>query len=246
MRSARDEPWHALYRRPEPQGHGWRAPTTGLSAEVVTGGKPNPDTVGPVSRRRSLLVLTLTIVAAAFATRAAFAAEPGSERQTLLTYALAGVLVLGTFASGGRPPAHRRGRRPVAGPALTAFALFLLFVVAGWLVSWLGPVDRAVEAVVRHGRAGPAWEVALGATVAGAAEEAFYRGALWERVRLPLVTTALAHMATTLPAGNVALTLAAGVLGIVVGFSRRASGGWWAPAVTHVVWMLLVLAWLPV
>lgn len=190
-------------------------------------------------------MLTLTLVAAAFVTRAAFAAEPGSGRQTLATYVLAGVLVLGAYASGGWPPAHRRGRRPVVGPALTALLVFVVFAVGAWLVSWVGPVDRAVEAVVRHGRAGPAWEVALGATVAGAAEEVLYRGALWERVRLPLVTTALAHMATTLLAGNVALTLAAGVLGLVVGLSRRATGGWWAPAVTHVVWTLLVLAWLP-
>lgn len=197
-------------------------------------------------QRRNLPVLVLTLVAVAWLTRETFDAVPGSSRQSTLTYVLAAVLLAGAYVSGGTwPVAHRRGKHPVVGPALTAVLLFVAFVVMGWLSSWIGPVDRGVAAVVRHARAGSAWEVALGAVAAGVAEEVFYRGALFERVRLPVLTVTLAHMATTLPAGNVALTLAAGVLGIVLGLSRRASGGWWAPAVTHSVWGLLVAAWLP-
>ena len=198
-----------------------------------------------MSRRRSLLVLAVTVVVAAYVTGRAFAAAPGSARQTTLTYALAAVLLAGAYVSGGWPRAHRHGRRPVVGPVLTGVLLFVAFAFFGWVASVIGPVDRAVDAVVRHARAGPFWEVALGATVAGLAEEVFYRGAVFERVRLPILTATLVHMVTTLPAGNVALTLAAAVLGVVLGLSRRTSGGWWAPAVTHVAWSLMIVLWLP-
>ena len=185
------------------------------------------------------------MVIVAWLTREAFDAAPGSDRQTTLTYVLAGTLLLGTLASGGWPPAHRRGRHPVVGPALTGLLLFVAFAVLGFLSSWIPAIDNGAEELVRHARAGAGWEIVLGATAAGVSEEAFYRGALFERLRLPIWTTAWAHALTTLLAGNAALTLAALWLGIVLGISRRTSGGWWAPAVTHVVWVLLVVAWLP-
>jgi membrane protease YdiL (CAAX protease family) len=200
-----------------------------------------------VTRRRSLPVLLLTLVVAAWLTGRTFHAVPGSSRQTTLTYVLAAVLLAGAYVSGGSwPKAHRRGKHPVVGPLLTAVLLFCVFAVLSWASGWIGPIDRGVAAVVRHARAGSGWEIVLGATAAGVAEEVFYQGALFERVRLPILTATVLHMLTTLPAGNVALTLAAGLLGVVLGVSRRTSGGWWAPAVTHVAWALLVVAWLPV
>jgi hypothetical protein len=191
-------------------------------------------------------VLLLTMVAVAWLTRETFESVPGSARQATLTYVLAGTLLLGAYVSGGDwPRAHRGSKRPFVGPALTGVLLFAAFVLFGWLSSWIGFLDHGVDEVVARARAGALLEVVLGATAAGIAEEVFFRGALFERVRLPVLTCTLAHMATTLLAGNVALTLAAGVLGVVLGISRRASGGWWAPAVTHVVWALLVAEWLP-
>lgn len=188
----------------------------------------------------------LTLVGVGVVTRLTFTSEPGSGRQTALTYVLTAVLLIGSYASGGWPRAHRKaGRHPLVGPVLTGVLLFVAFAFFGWATSWIGPIDRGVDELVRHGRTGEWWQVGLGVLAAGAAEEVLFRGALFERVRLPVVTTTLAHMATTLSAGNVALTLAAGVLGVVLGLSRRASGGWFAPAVTHVVWMLLIVAWLP-
>jgi hypothetical protein len=32
---ARSLPWQALYRRPDPQGHGSRGPTTATSSELI-------------------------------------------------------------------------------------------------------------------------------------------------------------------------------------------------------------------
>ncbi|HVF06116.1 MAG TPA: CPBP family intramembrane glutamic endopeptidase [Frankiaceae bacterium] len=198
-----------------------------------------------MTRRRHLPVLAATVVVAAVTTRATFGAQPGSGRQAVLTYVLVAVLLLGAYASGGWPVAHRRGRRPVVAPALTGVLLFLAFTVLAIVTSWIGPFTRDVTELARHLYSGAAWDLVLGATLAGVAEEVFYRGAVFERFRRPVLTATLTHMAATLLVGNVALTLAAGVLGVVLGLSRRASGGWWAPAVTHVVWCLLMLRWLP-
>lgn len=201
-----------------------------------------------MARRRSLLILVLTLVVASVVVRATFRSAPGSSRLMWLTYVLALLLLGGSWLSGRSwPKAHRRaGRHPVVGPVLTAVLLFVAFAFLGWAFSWIGPLDDGADAIIERARAGPWWQLALVAAAAGVAEEVMFRGALFERVRLPVVTASLAHMAMTLPAGNLALTLAAGFVGVVLGLSRRASGGWFAPAVTHVVWALLMATWLPV
>lgn len=183
------------------------------------------------------------MVAVAWLTRETFDAARGSSRQETLSFALAAALVLGTYLSGGWPKAGRRGKRRVVGPVLTGLLLVVTFWVLGGLTSWIGPVENGADAMERHARALSGLGI-LALALAGAAEELFYRGALFERVRLPVPTTALAHMVTTLPAGNVALTLSAGLLGVVLGTTRRTSGGWWAPAVSHVVWSVVSVWWL--
>jgi hypothetical protein len=192
--------------------------------------------------RRNGLVLLLTLVAAAILTGRLYAGGDAVR----LAYVLAPVLVLGSVLSGGMPAAHRRkGRHPVVAPVLTGLLLFLFFLVAGAVVRLVPAFDHGVEEVLARADRGSTLAVALSAVVAGVAEELYYRGALFERVPLPIVTTTLAHVIATLPAGNVAMTAAAVALGGACGLSRRASGGWWTPAVVHATWSLLVLAFLP-
>jgi membrane protease YdiL (CAAX protease family) len=196
-----------------------------------------------VTRQRNGLVLAATLVVAAVLTRKAYTVP--SDRVPPLAFAVAGVLVAGTLLSGGPPVAHRRGKHPVVRPVLTALLLFVAFAVLAEVARLVPPVHHAVNTALAHADRHDLWALVLSTAAAGVAEELFYRGALFERLPLPVVTTAAAHMLTTLPALNVALTGAAGLLGLVLGLSRRASGGWWAPAVTHVAWALMMIAWLP-
>jgi ABC-type uncharacterized transport system permease subunit len=53
--------------------------------------------------------------------------------------------------------------------------------------------------------------------------------------------TTVGYTVVTLATGNVVLSLAAVVLGLVVGLERRASGGVLAPVLTHVSWSVTVL-----
>ena len=193
-------------------------------------------------KRRSGLVLLATLVASAILTGRIY----DSRDPATLSYVLSAVLVAGSVLSGGMPKAHRRkGKHPVVGPFLTGVGLFAFFALAGLVVRLMPAFDHGVEEVLRIADRGSTLAVFLAALTAGVAEEVYYRGALFERLPLPIATATLAHMISTLPAGNVALTGAAFLLGGVCGLSRRASGGWWAPAVVHVSWSLLCIAWLP-
>jgi membrane protease YdiL (CAAX protease family) len=60
---------------------------------------------------------------------------------------------------------------------------------------------------------------------------------------VPLTTAAYA--AATLVTGNLMLSFAAVLLGLVVALQRRASGGILAPAITHVTWSITVFFALP-
>jgi membrane protease YdiL (CAAX protease family) len=99
-------------------------------------------------------------------------------------------------------------------------------------------LGHALHPGVRPGGSYGHW--ALVVTVVAAAEEAFLRGALWSAVRAwrgetaALLVTALAFTALHLPLygwGSAPLDLAVGLL---LGVLREQTGGWAAPAVTHV------------
>ena len=60
-----------------------------------------------------------------------------------------------------------------------------------------------------------------------------------------MTVTSIAYTVATLATGNVMLSFAAVLLGVVVGLQRRASGGILAPILTHLVWSLSMLFLLP-
>lgn len=185
-------------------------------------------------------MLVLTLAGSAYVTGRVYHGDDAVS----LAWVLAALLLLGSVLSGGMPKAHRSAkRRPVVSPVLTGLLLFLVFLVLGAVVRLIPAFDHGVEEVLAKADRGSVLVTVLAAVAAGVAEEVFYRGAWFERFSLLPATAA--HVVSTLPAGNVALTGAALVLGAVCGLSRRTSGGWWAPAVVHVTWSLLVIAWLP-
>ena len=55
----------------------------------------------------------------------------------------------------------------------------------------------------------------------------------------------MAYGVATLATGNVMLSFAALLLGVIVGLERRASGGILAPILTHITWSLSMLLILP-
>ncbi len=216
---------------------------------------PAPPSPPPAALRRRRVVTLACLVLGAVVLAASLRTEPGSARFYAATLVLAGVWTIGALASGplrlGRTvdTEQTAGGRPVVSAVAVGALLVAVFTAGGLVVRQVPWLDRQVSSVVDFAvGAGGTSAVLLVAVTAvnGIAEELFFRGALYAAVpRHPIAWTTLAHTAATLATGNVMLAFAAGVLGVVVGLERRASGGVLAPILTHLTWSLSMLFVLP-
>ena len=176
--------------------------------------------------------------------------EPGSPWFYAGTVGLAAVWTVGAFLSGplhlGRI-AHTGGpRRPVVAPILLGLGLAGVFLVGGLAVRAIPFLDEQVRSVLDHAAEGSLPLLVVITAVNGIAEELFFRGAAYAAVtRYPVPVTTVAYAIATLATGNVMLSFAAVLLGLVVGLQRRASGGILGPILTHVTWSLAMLLILP-
>ncbi|HEY1620744.1 MAG TPA: CPBP family intramembrane glutamic endopeptidase [Streptosporangiaceae bacterium] len=193
--------------------------------------------------------LGVTGLGAAALLRSSFKARPGSARFYLLTVSMAGTWTCGGLGAGPLP--WRGAARPagtarsaVVGPVLTGAATFAVFYGAARAARRSRTLHRAIAGALRYAEGGSTPLVVLIASGSGIAEELFFRGALWSGPR-PLTTTTLAYAASTAATGNPALVLAGLVTSVIFGWQRAATGGVFAPAVTHVTWSVLMLCYLP-
>lgn len=176
--------------------------------------------------------------------------EPGNPLFYPATFGLAGVWTVGAFASGplylGRIAGRAELRRPVIPPIAIGLALAAIFVVGALVVREIPWLGGQVTSVLDFANQGSLPLLALITVVNGIAEELFFRGAGYAATtRHPVVVTTVAYTLATLATGNVMLTFAAALLGVVVGLQRRASGGILAPMLTHCTWSLGMLLTLP-
>jgi membrane protease YdiL (CAAX protease family) len=171
-----------------------------------------------------------------------FRIEPGSSWFYPSALALAATWAVGALASGPVPLGDRKVFRPLVVGALLAG----VFVLGALIVRELPVLDDQVAAVTAYAVRGSGALIVAVTLVTGAAEELFFRGAIYDRFpRRPVIATTAVYGVVTLATGNVALVFAAVLLGLVVGLVRRSSGGVLAPAITHVTWSLVMLFALP-
>lgn len=168
----------------------------------------------------------------------------------LFSLVLAGVWTVGAFASGplhlGRIAHGAEQVRPIARPVLLGALLAGVFVVGALVVREIDPLADQVRHVLGFATEGSLPVLALLTVVNGIAEELFFRGAVYAAItRGPVVWTTLAYVVATAATGNLMLSFAAVLLGLLVGLERRASGGVLAPVLTHCTWSLAMLFALP-
>lgn len=204
-------------------------------------------------RRRQLVTLGFVVlggVVLGFSLRL----EAGSDWFYPATLLLAAVWATGAFASGplhlGRITRQSELVRPVLTPVAVGLALAALFVAGALLVhsvSWLSGLEDQVVDVTDYADQGSLTLLVVVTAVNGVAEELFFRGAAYAAIpRHPVLWTTVAYAIATAATGNVMLSFAAVLLGVVVGLERRASGGILAPVLTHCTWSLVMLFALPV
>jgi membrane protease YdiL (CAAX protease family) len=176
--------------------------------------------------------------------------QSDSAAFTILALLLAATWVIGAFASGpieARPGSNLRLPSAVLGAVLIGVLAFLLFVVAAAIARHLPFADDAVDSVLEAKDDGRGWLVLVVALVNAVAEELFFRGALYTalRDRRPLVTATLVYVAVTAATGNVALVVAAVVMGSILTVERAVTRGVMVPVITHMTWSTLMLLALP-
>ncbi len=204
-------------------------------------------------RRRQLITAGFVLVGAivlGFSLRL----QPGSTAFIVSSLVLASVWLVGAFASGplhlGRAPvrdlASEVGKRPVVTPLALGFGLGGVFVVGGLVVAQVPWLAAQVASVISYANQGYLPVLVFVTAVNGIAEELFFRGALYAAItRYPVVWSSLAYTVATAATGNLMLSFAAALLGVLVGLQRRASGGILGPILTHVAWSMTMLLTLP-
>ncbi|MGO2665034.1 CPBP family glutamic-type intramembrane protease, partial [Mycetocola reblochoni] len=116
----------------------------------------------------------------------------------------------------------------------------LVLLLLPWTAEEVGEAVAAAEST-------PLVVTVAVALVTGLGEEAFFRGALprlgtWPRADL---WATVAYTLSTLATGNLALILAAPVLGVACVLARRVTGRLWAAMLVHAVWSLVMVGGVP-
>lgn len=204
----------------------------------------------PRALRRRQLVTAGFVLLGAVVLGFSLRIEPGSNSFYLSTVVLASVWAVGAVTSGplhlGRITAGEVMRRPILTPIAIGAAMAGVFVVGGLIVRDIPFLGDQVRSVIEYANQGYLPILVAITLVNGIAEELFFRGAAYASItQSPVAWTTLAYGVATLATGNVMLSLAAVLLGVVVGLERRASGGILGPILTHVTWSLSMLLILP-
>jgi len=178
--------------------------------------------------------------------------QPDSWQFYALTLGVAGTWVAGGFASG---PLHlgwmqardETLRRPVLTPVLTGVAAFGVFYGWAYVARTIPVLEQAISSILSYAHQGSTPLVLLTTLANGAAEEVFFRGALYAAIgqNHPVALSTAVYALATVTTRNPALVLAAGIMGTLLGAQRRASGGIQAPVLTHLTWSTLMLRYLP-
>lgn len=202
--------------------------------------------------RRRRRVVAATAVAGAGLLGASLSARPGSPRFYGLTTATAATWIAGSLLSGPLHLGHTIGpgdrpRRPVLAPTLLGIAAFAPFYGCALVCRRVPPLNRMLTSILAYahrGRSGPVLATTL---LNGAAEEMFFRGALYAAINgpAPAALSTGAYVLATTATRNPMLVAASGVMGTVFALQRRSTGGIQASTITHLVWSALMLRFLP-
>ena len=202
------------------------------------------------ARRRQ--VVAATSLAGAGLLGVSLSTRPGSWQFYASTLGVALTWTAGGTASGPLHLGRARGiddalHRPVVLPVLTGAAAFGAFYAVAHVARRVPVLDEAITSVLAYAHQGDR-RLVLGTTLAnGAAEELFFRGALYAAIgeHHPVALSTATYAVATLPTRNPALVLAATAMGTLFGAQRRSSGGIQAPLLTHLTWSALMLRYLP-
>ncbi len=209
-------------------------------------------TDSPAQARRRQRVVTAVHLLGTGLLGASLSTRPGSGRFYGLTFSTAAIWILGSLLSG---PLHlgwienraRQLNRPIVVPVVTGVGAFAIFCLSALIVRRIPVLDRAVSGALVFAERGRGPLVLLTTCANGVGEEVFFRGAMYAALpgSNPVLSSTAVYTLTTIATRNPALVLAAGVMGTLFGYQRRATQGLQAPLLTHLTWSTLMVTLLP-
>jgi membrane protease YdiL (CAAX protease family) len=183
---------------------------------------------------------------------ASLSTRPGSPRFYGLTLGVAATWTAGGLGSGPLHLGHLRAhndtsRRSVVTPVLIGIGTFVVFYGCALVARRVPVLKTAISSVLRYAHRGSDPLVLITTLANGAAEEVFFRGALYSALdgQHPVALSTAVYSLATTATRNPALVLASVVMGALFGLQRRATGGIQAPMLTHLVWSMLMVRFLP-
>lgn len=202
-------------------------------------------------RRRRKVVVGVSVLGAGLL-GTSLSTKPASTEFYALTAAVASTWVAGGLVSGPlhlgwmQRPDHQLSR-PVALPVATGAGAFAVFYGCALVCRRIPVLNRAIASILQYAQEGSP-KLVLATTLAnGAAEEVFFRGALYAAagVHRPVLKSTAVYALATVSTRNPALVMASVVMGALFGFQRQVTGGIQAPLLTHLTWSSLMLRYLP-
>jgi membrane protease YdiL (CAAX protease family) len=204
---------------------------------------------GPAARRRRRVVTGVAIVVGTVLLATTLRVPHGSTWFAVLGLLVAATWTIGSFVSGPIPlqPNRRIAWRTFVAPLIAGAAAFGAFLAAYLVARHLPLVGPALDSVLATADARPTAVVLFVALVNGAGEELFFRGALHAALEphRPAIATTIVYVVVTAATGNVALVIAAAVMGVLFSLERLSTRGVLAPMVTHLTWSTLMVLALP-
>jgi uncharacterized protein len=206
-------------------------------------------TVGTLRRRRRRVALAGA--AGVGLLSLSLSAEPDSREFYARTLSVASVWTLGGLSSGPlhfRTPSENSGELgQVVMPVLIGAGAFAAFYGGALVARRIPVLNEAITSILRYAHQGSIQLVMLTALANGAAEEVFFRGALYTAAGTenPVVVSTAGYVLATTATRNSALVLASAVMGSLFAWERRTSGGVQAPMLTHLTWSALMVRYLP-
>lgn len=192
----------------------------------------------PIGRR----MVAATAVTSTSLLGASLASKSGSTRFYRLTAGVAITQLAGSLLAGPPPLGRVQATRSLA----LGTGSFALFYGGARVARHVPPLARAVASVFGYQDQGSKALVLLTALTNGAAEEVFFRGAVYSVVGgPPVLRTTIVYALCTCATRNPALVLASLPMGLVFARQRRSSGGILAPVLTHLTWSTLMLRFVP-
>lgn len=203
----------------------------------------SPEVVDPRSRRVAIaaLVVGATLLGITL-----------SVKEGSVAFYAAGFALAGTWATAYAlaPTPLRPGRRRLVDTATglcVGSLMFGVFVAGAWVIGRFNLLDDAVDELLKTADSSAmGWVLAL-AGVNAVAEELFFRGTLVDAVqrRFAVAAGVIPYVLTTVLSGNVALVIAAAVMGVVFTALRIRTGALTSSIATHLSWSALMIVFFP-